>query len=206
MLSFVEERMHLTDQSMVILKSAWTLEHTWCFLAEHLCGQSTLLSVRFNIVLSCYKAKIKKTPWNGLFPLIYNVSHCKQIRHIERATTASSMIQMPVPPSSAQQNLLKSFTYCGMLWETDVRTWGKCAHLPFLPTKVARYPCPSESWTFSVISCSWNIDCRPRTVAETSAKQREEKANDSFIFHLKIFSQRMTKTNFTAHSSTHLHI
>lgn len=87
-------------------------------------------------------------------------------------------IQIQFPPPSSYTKPVEQFlhTASAACCERHCSTediWGKAAHLPFLPTKVARYPCPSESWTFSVISCSWNIDCRPRTVAETSAKQRE---------------------------------
>lgn len=44
---------------------------------------------------------------------------------------------------------------------------------PFLPTRVARYPCPFVSWTVSVISCSWNMDSRPGTVVAESTGKRQ---------------------------------
>lgn len=45
-----------------------------------------------------------------------------------------------------------------------------CSHRPFLPTNVARYPCPSVSWTVSVSSCSWKMDNSPGTVEAASTE------------------------------------
>ncbi len=135
----------------------------------HLCGQASLLSVSFNIMLSCYIAKMKNSmEWpdgketGGFFSSLRVIAK-KKLYNVREIICHSNS-----DPSRFQLNKTgwTIFAYFGMFKR------GKSTHLPFLPTKVARYPCSSESWTFSVISCSWNIDCRPCTVAETSAKKR----------------------------------